>query len=300
VNSNVRDDLLGVYFVDPGHGWAVGTTGTIVATSDGGATWAKRDSATQFDLHGVWFADTMRGWAVGVHGTLLLTDDGGLTWQGRNRGTSVPYLGLTAAGTRRLWAASGDGSVLTIVVPDTSAILAAEHLPEMRTALRSVDVSDPTIFQRLTDFATADADLAERSNQSRQRPAEPAPAPIVIAGKAGLLHDLMFQTTVIRVGITFFVLVAAAIISAVARRGMRLSTQVDAFADALILSGGAVDGGFMELARTLSPNGAIPRKLINTVQPVSQWRQTLRRRRGVKDVFSDLVNSTMRLFRVRL
>ncbi len=113
----------------------------------------------------------MHGWAVGVHGTLLITDDGGVSWQARNLATALPFLGLTAAGTRRLWAPGGDGSVLTIVVPDISAILAAEHLPEMQAALRSVDVSDSTIFQRLTDFATADADLTERSNQSQQRAA---------------------------------------------------------------------------------------------------------------------------------
>jgi hypothetical protein len=189
-----------------------------------------------------------------------------------------------------------------IAVPDTSAILAAEHLPQMRTALRSVDVSDPTIFQRLTDFATADADLTERSNQSLQRAiavAEPAPAQAFMAGNADWFHSPMLQVSFIRVGIAIFMLAASAILGAVARRGMRLSAHIDAFADALVLSGGRVDEGFMELARTLSPSGEVPRDLVDATTPGSRWRQALHRRRSVRDAASDLMNGTMRLFRVK-
>jgi photosystem II stability/assembly factor-like uncharacterized protein len=299
----VRDDLLALYFVDSGHGWAVGTTGAVIATTDGGATWSRRDSTSQFDLHGVRFADTMRGWAVGVHGTLLITDDGGLTWHAHNTGTSAPFLGLVAAGTRRYWAPTGDGAVLTIAVPDTSAILAAEHLPAMRTALRSVDVSDATIFQRLTDFATADADLTERSNQAQRRSlaaADQVPSQIMLAGNADLIRDLAFQTAVMRIGITIFVLAAAAILGAIARRGMRLSTHIDSFADALVLSGGSADAGFTELARTLSPSGTVSHDLVAAAQPGSEWRQTLQHSRGVREVAADLISGTKRLFGVRL
>jgi len=56
----------------------------------------------------------------------------------------------------------------------------------------------------------------------------------------------------------------------------------------------------MELARTLSPSGEVPRDLVNATQPGAQWRQALHRRRGVRDVTSDLISGTMRLFRVRL
>jgi hypothetical protein len=170
----------------------------------------------------------------------------------------------------------------------------------MRTALRSVDVSDAAILQRLTDFATADADLTGQSNQSQPRAAESAPIPVAEAGRADWFRLPMSDTSVIRIGITVFVLLAAAIIAAVARRGMRLSTQIDAVADALILSGGAVGEGFLDLARTLSPTGEIPRDLAQVVQPGAQWRLALRRRRGVGDVVGDMISGTLRLFRVRL
>jgi hypothetical protein len=129
--------------------------------------------------------------------------------------------------------------------------------------------------------------------------AEPAPVQAVATGSADWLHAPMFQVSFIRVGITIFMLVASAILGAVARRGMRLSSQIDAFADALILSDGRVDEGFMELARTLSPSGEVPRDLVDATTTGSRWRQTLHRRRGVRDVASDLMNGTMRLFRVK-
>ena len=38
-DSGVSVDLQDVYFVDKNHGWAVGDSGTIIATMDGGNTW---------------------------------------------------------------------------------------------------------------------------------------------------------------------------------------------------------------------------------------------------------------------
>jgi photosystem II stability/assembly factor-like uncharacterized protein len=63
--------------VDQGHGWAAGA-GRIMATSDGGRTWARQYSGpaavAQLD-----FTDAAHGWAAG-QGTLLRTTDGGATW----------------------------------------------------------------------------------------------------------------------------------------------------------------------------------------------------------------------------
>ena len=49
----------------PTHGWAVGSSGTIVATSDGGAHWQVQTSGTDADLSAVAFPDATHGWAVG-------------------------------------------------------------------------------------------------------------------------------------------------------------------------------------------------------------------------------------------
>jgi hypothetical protein len=58
---------------------------------------------------------------------------------------------------------------------------------------------------------------------------------------------------------------------------MRLSAKIDAFADALILSGGTVGEGFMELARTLSPSGDLPGEMADPTEAASHWRHQWRR-----------------------
>jgi photosystem II stability/assembly factor-like uncharacterized protein/putative cell wall-binding protein len=71
--------LWDVTFADASHGWAVGDGGSVLHTTDGGATWSPQNSGTTTRLLAVAFADTSRGWAVGV-GTILHTSNGGVTW----------------------------------------------------------------------------------------------------------------------------------------------------------------------------------------------------------------------------
>src|SRR5438105_14925340 len=53
--------------------WAVGEAGTILATTDGGATWVVQTSGTNQMLDGVGAASTTVAWAVGWNGTILAT-----------------------------------------------------------------------------------------------------------------------------------------------------------------------------------------------------------------------------------
>jgi photosystem II stability/assembly factor-like uncharacterized protein len=65
---------------DAKHAWAVGTEGTILATEDGGKTWAAQTSGVHGTIAGVFFlSDALHGWAWGDDG-LLATPDGGLSW----------------------------------------------------------------------------------------------------------------------------------------------------------------------------------------------------------------------------
>lgn len=59
--------------------WAVGEVGTILHTTDGGASWQKQVSGTQVRLDAVQFEDTLHGLAVGTN-LALYTVDGGVTW----------------------------------------------------------------------------------------------------------------------------------------------------------------------------------------------------------------------------
>jgi photosystem II stability/assembly factor-like uncharacterized protein len=82
VNVPVRAALTAVTFADPQHGWAVGHDAAIVATADGGRTWALQhfDPALEKPLLDVLFLDASRGFAVGAYGLLLQTEDAGASW----------------------------------------------------------------------------------------------------------------------------------------------------------------------------------------------------------------------------
>ncbi len=93
-NASAADstELLSVSFVDANHGWAVGGSSdsatetfsrVILATSDGGATWAAQEAKggdSSAWLYAVTFIDGSHGWAVGGNGTILVTTNGGTTW----------------------------------------------------------------------------------------------------------------------------------------------------------------------------------------------------------------------------
>jgi photosystem II stability/assembly factor-like uncharacterized protein len=82
-STTITDDVIlyDVSFPDPQHGFICGEFGTLLITSDGGATWTRRVAPTEKTLFGVYFTTPDRGWVVGIDGLVLHTDDGGRTWE---------------------------------------------------------------------------------------------------------------------------------------------------------------------------------------------------------------------------
>lgn len=88
--------LTSVSFVDASNGWAVGHWGAILASGDGGETWAVQriDSDVDRPLFAVHFFDRQQGVAVGLWSLILTTNDGGVTWTER---TLQPQPGASRA-----------------------------------------------------------------------------------------------------------------------------------------------------------------------------------------------------------
>jgi len=82
--------LRSVYFVDSLYGWAVGDSGTIIRTVDGGSNWVFQNSETENTIVNVFFLNRELGWASSWNtstlpfGTILLkSTNGGQNWIGK-------------------------------------------------------------------------------------------------------------------------------------------------------------------------------------------------------------------------
>jgi photosystem II stability/assembly factor-like uncharacterized protein len=84
-----QHNLNSVYFTDSITGWAVGDSGIIINTLDGGINWTIQNSTTENDIVDVFFVNEFLGWASSFNyvsqpygTTLLKTENGGVDWIG--------------------------------------------------------------------------------------------------------------------------------------------------------------------------------------------------------------------------
>ena len=138
--SGTINTLNGVYALADGFtAWAVGDAGTIVATTNAGASWAAQVSNTAFNLNGVWFTSATEGWAVGNGGTVMHTPDAGVTWtRATNVGASEDLNDVYFADAQHGWAVGTSGAIVR--TRDGGAHWSEQH--PTANALESVAFSD--------------------------------------------------------------------------------------------------------------------------------------------------------------
>jgi photosystem II stability/assembly factor-like uncharacterized protein len=87
-NSGTINNLNSVFFTDASTGYAVGDSGIILRTIDGGAIWANQISVTDSVLTSVFFPASDTGYLVGNSGIILRETDGGINWMQQNSNTT--------------------------------------------------------------------------------------------------------------------------------------------------------------------------------------------------------------------
>jgi photosystem II stability/assembly factor-like uncharacterized protein len=116
-------DWYDVTWRDAQNGFVVGTGGSVIATSDAGASWAAVNVGTSENLRSVDFApepDSSHGWIIGgepvdslVSGptTMKATTDGGQNWTSQSTSIFFPPTRVRAIDAQRAWAVWGLGEI---------------------------------------------------------------------------------------------------------------------------------------------------------------------------------------------
>jgi photosystem II stability/assembly factor-like uncharacterized protein len=93
-------------------GWAVGDSGQIVKTTDGGMTWKRQRSGVTSALAATDFVSVKVGFAVGSGGCILRTVDGGKHWVRLTSGTSKMLAAVCFVDESHGWVAGAKGALL--------------------------------------------------------------------------------------------------------------------------------------------------------------------------------------------
>jgi photosystem II stability/assembly factor-like uncharacterized protein len=120
--------LRSVFFLDQNRGWAVGSKGTLLQTTDGGNTWKPRGGSTDDVVRDIFFSDDKNGWMVcevnayqlktvdEPRAYLMKTTNGGEQWKRIEiRGFDIDAILVRAVFTRsgRGWVFGEAGAIYT-------------------------------------------------------------------------------------------------------------------------------------------------------------------------------------------
>lgn len=92
-------DLNSVWFADDNTGWAVGNSGRIVKTVNGGVNWTLQTAPSADNLNGVRFTSTSNGYACGDNGKVIYTVNGGTNWLSYTTGSSFKLTAIDVNGS---------------------------------------------------------------------------------------------------------------------------------------------------------------------------------------------------------
>lgn len=140
--SNNADDCAWLYdicFPNKKFGYAIGDSGTIIASIDSGNTWIKQSSGVIDSLLAMSFIDSLTGYIVGSNGTILSTSNGGINWIKNNSNTTKNLKDIFFINKNYGWAVGDSGTILRTI--DGGNRWSGNHL-ETDTTLNAVVFTD--------------------------------------------------------------------------------------------------------------------------------------------------------------
>ena len=137
--KKLRYDLFSVAFPTEKDGWACGRWGTILHSGDGGVSWTRQASGTDYTLTSISFVDGKHGWAVGDGGTIVHTADGGQTWVMQKTPRPIFLMGVAFVNARKGWAV---GERTTILHTEDGGDTWLVQFSDVDFVLKSVSFSD--------------------------------------------------------------------------------------------------------------------------------------------------------------
>lgn len=78
---NFGQSFRRIQFIDNLIGYAVGSNGAVIKSTDGGGSWSLLNTGITSNLLNLKFKNALEGWVVGSNGTALKTVNGGVSWQ---------------------------------------------------------------------------------------------------------------------------------------------------------------------------------------------------------------------------
>jgi photosystem II stability/assembly factor-like uncharacterized protein len=119
--SGTTDTLFAVQFLDVNNGYAGGSQGTMLKTTDGGTNWTDISISSVNPVNDIYFTDNSTGWvAIGNvddgdnSGEIWGTTDGGTTWTNLTFNSTRARLGISFADGSLGWACGSRNGPLDI------------------------------------------------------------------------------------------------------------------------------------------------------------------------------------------
>jgi photosystem II stability/assembly factor-like uncharacterized protein len=95
LNSGTTQNLNAIHFLNINTGFAAGTNGTAIMTTNGGSNWITLNTGSSLELRDVHFFNPQIGILCGFNGLILRTSNSGNNWNNINSGTTNHLLGLS-------------------------------------------------------------------------------------------------------------------------------------------------------------------------------------------------------------